>query len=348
MDRRISLEWELFDPGIDGSWEYYMMIKTHPAKSLIAACIAALALTACGGSDNGSASGANGASGSSGATSTGFSGQDASAPVLTNSVATDGFNWINYRRTQAGVGALTRSSLLDRSSQAHSDYQRLNNTVTHDEEANKPGFTGVTVEDRVQAAGYKLVRNYASGEIIAATTNNTGFYMAEELVTAIYHRFVMFEPLFKDMGSGAANTSANYVYFTTNLGATNGYSPGLPSHTIVSWPFDGQTGVVTTFASNYEEPDPVPDINEVGYPISVHANLTETVAVQSFTVRVRGASSNLATRLLVKGQDANTTMSSVAAIVPLAPLAARTTYDVSFTGTVGGTAVSKTWSFTTK
>ncbi len=325
-----------------------MMSKTHPAKSLIAACIAALALAACGGgSDSGSASGATGATGSSGM-STGFAGQDASAPLLTNNVATDGFNWINYRRTQAGVGALTRNSLLDRSSQAHSDYQRLNNTVTHDEQANKAGFTGVTVEDRVQAAGYKLVRNYASGEIIAATTNNTGFYMAEELVTAIYHRFVMFEPLFKDMGTGSASTSANYVYFTTNLGATNGYSPGLPSHTIVSWPFDGQTGMVTTFASNYEEPDPVPDINEVGYPISVHANLTETVAVQSFTVRPRGASNNLATRLLVKGQDPNTTMASVASIVPLAPLAAGTTYDVSFTGTVGGTAVSKTWSFTTR
>jgi uncharacterized protein YkwD len=325
-----------------------MMSKTHPAKSLIAASIAALVLAACGGgSDSSSTSGANGATGSSGGTSTGFAGQDASAPVLTNNVATDGFNWINYRRSQAGVGALARSSLIDRAAQAHSDYQRLNNLVTHEEEANKPGFTGVTVEDRVQAAGYKLVRNYASGEIIAATTNNTGFYMAEELVTAIYHRFVMFEPLFKDMGSGSANTSANYVYFTTNLGATGGYSPGLPSHTIVSWPFNGQTGIVTTFSSNFEEPDPVPDIDKVGYPISVHANLTETIAVQSFTVRPRGGA-DLKTRLLVKGQDANTTMSSVAAIVPLAPLTAGTTYDVSFSGTVSGVAVSKTWSFTTR
>jgi uncharacterized protein YkwD len=323
-----------------------MMSKTHPAKSIVAAFIAAMALAACGGGSDSSS--ASGATGSTGGSSTGFSGQDASAPVLTNNVATDGFNWINYRRTQAGVGALARNSLLDRSAQAHSDYQRLNNTVTHDEASNRAGFTGVTVEDRVQAAGYTLVPNYASGEIIAATTNNTGFYLAEELVTAIYHRFVMFEPLFKDMGTGAATTSASYVYFTTNLGATRGYSPGLPSHSIVSWPFNGQTGVQRNFFSNYEEPDPVPDIDEVGYPISVHANLTEPVAVQSFTVRVHGATNNLATRLLLKGQDSNTTMASVAAIVPLAPLAANTTYDVSFNGTVGGAAVSKAWSFTTK
>ncbi|MGB9109760.1 MAG: CAP domain-containing protein [Telluria sp.] len=314
---------------------------THPAKTIVAACMTALALAACGGSDSGGTSGA--ASGAS----TGFSGQDASAPVLTNNVANDGFNWINYRRAQAGVGALARNNMLDRAAQAHSDYQRMNNTVTHDEDPAKPGYTGATVEARVQAAGYTLVRDYASGEIIAATANSSGFYMAEQLVTAIYHRFVMFEPLFKDMGAGAATGTDKYTYFTANLGATRGYSAGLPSHTIMSWPVNGQTGVETTFASDYEEPDPVPDRNEVGYPISIHANLTETVAVQSFTVQARGGA-NLPTRLLVKGQDPNTSMTSVAAIVPLSPLAANTTYDVSFIGTVSGAAVSKTWSFTTK
>jgi uncharacterized protein YkwD len=324
-----------------------MMSKTHPVKGAIAAFIAALALAACGGggSDNGSASSLTGASGGG---STGFSGQDASAPVLTNNIALDGFNWINYRRAQAGVGVLAHNNMLDRSAQAHSDYQRLNNDVTHDEDPAKPGFTGATVEARVQAAGYVLAGRYASGEIIAATNNNSGFYMAEELVTAIYHRFVMFEPLFKDMGSGVATGSSNYHYFTTNLGATNGYSAGLVGNTIVSWPVNGQTGVQTTFNSDFEEPDPVPDADNVGYPISIHANLDKTVSVQSFTVRPRGASADLATRLLVKGRDANTTMSSVAAIVPIAPLAANTTYDVSFSGTVSGTAVSKTWSFTTK
>jgi hypothetical protein len=34
--------------------------------------------------------------------------------------------------------------------------------------------------------------------------------------------------------------------------------------------------------------------------------------------------------------------------VPLAPLRAATTYDVSFSGTVGGAGVSRNWSFTTK
>jgi uncharacterized protein YkwD len=329
-------------PGIDGSWEFYMMNKTYPAKSIVTACLAALALAACGGgSDSG---GANGVTGN---TSTGFSGQDASAPALTNNVATDGFNWINYRRAQAGIGVLARNGMLDHAAQAHSDYQRLNGSVTHDEDPAKQGFTGATPEARVQAAGFALQGDYASGEIIAATSSNTGFYLAEQLVTAIYHRFVMFEPLFREMGTGSATTSANYIYFTTDLGATRGYSPGLPSHTIATWPVNGQTGVDPNFLSDYEEPDPVPDRNEVGYPISIHANLTETVIVKSFTVRPRGGA-DLSTVLLVKDQDKNTTMNSVAAIIPKARLAANTTYDVTFTGTVGGAAVTRAWSFTTK
>jgi uncharacterized protein YkwD len=324
-----------------------MMSKTHPAKSLVAAFVTALALAACGGGGSGGGA-ANGANGSTGGMPTGFSGQDATAPVFTNNVATDGFNWINYRRAQAGVGVLARNSMLDRAAQAHSDYQRmLNGDPTHDEDPAKPGFTGATVGARVQAAGYTLVPDYTYGEIIAASSSSSGFYMAEELVTAIYHRFAMFEPKFKDMGSGSATGSGNYTYFTTDFGATRGFSPGLPRQTIVTWPVNGQTGVQPSFASNSEEPDPVPNINDVGYPVSIHANLTEKVTVQSFTVRARGGA-NLATRLLVEGLDPNTTMSSVAAIVPLAPLAANTTYDVSFTGTVGGATVSKSWSFTTK
>jgi hypothetical protein len=223
------------------------------------------------------------------------------------------------------------------------------NGLTHDEKPDKPGFTGVTAEDRVRAAGYPLAGAYVTGEIIAASTSNSGFYMAEQLVSAIYHRFVMFEPMFKEMGTGSATASDSYVYLTANLAATRGYGAGLPSHTIVTWPFNGQTGVEPNFLSDSEEPDPIPDngVNEVGYPISVHANLTETVVVQSFTVHARGGA-NLNTRLLVQGQDKNTNMASVAAIVPMSRLASNTIYDVSFTGTVGGTRVTRDWSFTTK
>jgi uncharacterized protein YkwD len=319
------------------------MNRMHRMRQIALACTAAWALVACGGGGGGSSAGV-----SNGTPSTGFSGQDASAPIATNNIAADGLNWINYRRGQIGMPALTHNGVIDTAAQGHSDYQRINNIVTHDQTVGKPGFTGVDLGTRLKAAGYTFVGDNAIGEVISATTGGSGFYMAEELITAIYHRFVIFEPMFKEIGTGAATSSANYNYFTADFVANNGYGSGIAAGAIVTWPFNGQSQVPADFNSDYEEPDPVPDRSVVGYPVSVHTNLTRTLTVQSFTIRAHGSGSDLSTRLLVQGQDANTTTHSAAAIVPLAPLAAATTYDVTFTGAVDGTPVSRSWSFTTK
>jgi len=320
-----------------------MMNNMLRVRQIALACTAAWALVACGGGGGGSSAGAPNAT-----PSTGFSGQDASAPTATNNIATDGLNWINYRRSQIGMPALARNAVIDTAAQGHSDYQRINNVVTHDQTAGKTGYTGARLQDRLQNAGYVFGSPNAIGEVISATSNGSGFYMAEELITAIYHRFVIFEPVFKEIGAGAATTSANYSYFTADFVANNGYGTGIAAGTIVTWPFNGQTQVPNNFNSDYEEPDPVPDRSVVGYPVSVHTNLDRTLTVQSFTMRAHGTSSDLETRLLALGKDSNTTTKSAAAIVPLAQLASATTYDVSFSGAIDGAPVSRTWSFTTK
>jgi uncharacterized protein YkwD len=302
---------------------------------------AALWLAACGGGGGGSSSAS-----SNTASSTPLP-LEVGAPVLTNDIATDGRNWINYRRGQVGMSTLAHSNIIDIAALGHSEYQRTNNTVTHEQTSGKPGFTGVTELDRLTAAGYVFANtNHAYGEVISATTNQTGAYMAEELITAIYHRFVIFEPVFKEIGTGAASTSAGYSYFTADFTANNGYGAGLAAGTVAVWPFNGQTQVPINFFSDYEEPDPVPNANEVGYPVSVHANITSIVKVQSFSVRPRGGS-DLTVRQLSHDVDSKTP-ASAAAIIPLTRLASATTYDVSFSGTVDGTPVSRSWSFTTK
>lgn len=320
------------------------MSKIHRAKTIIATCIAAWALVACGWQDPS----ADNNTGSDGGQGTGFSGQDSSSPTLTKNIAVDGRAWLNYRRTQIGMSALTQNTVIDKAAQGHSDYQRINNTVTHDQVSTNQGFTGVTLENRLRTAGYSFGNPNAIGEVISATSKQSGFFMAEELITAIYHRFVIFEPVFQEVGTGASATAAGYAYFTADFVTNNGYGPGIAVGTLANWPFNGQTGVPVDFYSNNEEPDPVPDLNQVGYPISVHTNFTRKLTVTSFTVRARNGSANLQTRLLVKGQDSNTTSQSVAAIIPLAPLTAATVYDVTFSGTIDSVPVSKTWSFTTK
>ncbi len=272
----------------------------------------------------------------------------AGAPASVGNIAIDGRNWINYRRGQIGMPAMTQNALIDRAAQNHSDYQRLNDEITHDEVAGKPGFTGVKILNRLNAASFNFnqSQSYAYGEVISATTNNSGFYMVDELITAIYHRFVIFEPSFKEVGTGSGTTARNYTYFTADFAANNGYGPGIGNGRMVTWPFADQTGVTPNFFSDYEQPDPVPNKNEVGYPISVHADITAKVTVTSFTVRPRGGAV-LATRLLQNDVDAQTA-ASAAAIVPLDPLKAATTYDVSFNGAINGSPTTKNWSFTTR
>lgn len=316
------------------------MGRMHRWRTSAAGLLTAWALIACGGGGGSSSPATVTASVSS-------LPQEPGAPALVNNISTDGLNWINYRRAQSGMPALTRNGVVDIAAQGHSEYQKTNNIVTHDQIAGKPGFTGVTLGDRLKTAGYLFANNtYAYGEVISATTNSSGFYMAEELITAIYHRFVMFEPTFKEIGTGAATTATGYTYFTSDMTANNGYGPGIGHGKLVTWPANGQTKVAPNFFSDYEAPDPVANANEVGYPISVHADIDVALSVHSFTVRARGGEA-LSVKLLQHASDTHTP-ASAAAIVPLAVLKANTTYDVTFTGTSDNVAITKSWSFTTK
>ncbi|MBB3225225.1 CAP domain-containing protein [Pseudoduganella umbonata] len=267
------------------------------------------------------------------------------APAATGDTATDGFAWFNYRRTQIGLAPLARNALIDAAAAGHSNYLRLNNTVSHDQAAGNPGFTGAALGNRLAAAGYAPAGNYAYGEVISAAGDRAGFFHAEELITAIYHRFLVFEPVFREMGVGAA-TANNYTYFTADFATSGGYGAGVARGSVATYPASGQTAVPVNFMSDSESPDPVPNLNEVGYPVSVHANISSALSVTSFTIRPRGGS-DLAVRLLASAADTHTPKSA-AAVVPLARLAAGTTYDVAFRGTVDNVNVTRDWSFTTR
>lgn len=334
------------------------MTTFHKAQALSAALIAAFTLAACGGGSDSSPMPAPAQSpppltSPLPATQPQASPPpatpvptDPGAPALTNNIATDGLNWLNYRRQQAGVSVLTRNSSIDAAAAGHSNYQRLN-TVTHVQEVGKPGFTGVQLLDRLKAVGY-ATPSYFYGEVISASTTTSGVYLAEELITAIYHRFAIFEPRFKEIGAGFSTSSNGYAILTTNFAANNGYGPGIGKGNIVTWPVNGQTGILRNFFSDYEAPDPVDNANEVGYPISVHADADVALTVTSFTVKPRNGN-DLAVKLLSAAADPEKTKTrSAVSIVPLAVLAPSTVYDVSFSGTADGAPISKNWSFTTK
>jgi uncharacterized protein YkwD len=276
---------------------------------------------------------------------------EAGAPRQTGDMATDGFNWFNFRRQQMGLALIARNAQVDKAALAHSNYQAINDFITHDEVSTRRGFTGTNVFARLQSAGYSLPvngRDYAYGEVISATGDKSGVNAAEELITAIYHRFVIMEPKFLEAGAGIATGNSGYTYFTTNFGSTDLNQGGLGTGRMVTYPIANQQNLPVVFYSNQEEPDPIPDRNEVGYPVSVHANINSIIKVSSFTINPRGGAP-LATRLLTYETDReNFERPSAAAIIPLNVLQPQTDYDVRFIGTVDNVPVDRFWSFRTR
>lgn len=321
----------------------------------LASLLAVALITGCGGGGgNGDGSSGTRASAQSGNGAAGTTSTPASiltetgAPQPTGNMASDGLNWFNFRRQQMGLAAMTRNAQIDTAALNHSNYQAQNGTITHDEVAGRRGFTGASVFDRLRAAQYLFPpSNYAFGEVISATPDTNGINAAEDLIAAIYHRFVVFEPKFTETGAASTTAGNGYTYFTTNFATRALNQGGLGSGRLVTYPTRDQQNLPVVFYSNQETPDPVPDRNEVGYPVSVHADITSTVAVQSFTINPRGGAA-LETRLLRKETDIEISEPSVAAIIPLAVLQPQTVYDVRFVGSVDNVPVTLNWSFTTR
>jgi uncharacterized protein YkwD len=315
------------------------MSSLYPSRAVpvLVACVLLLALAACGGSI---------ASADTASTPSLVSAKDSSTPRLSGDTAIDGLNWINYRRRQVGVQTLTSNFRLEAAAQGQSNYLQINKVVTHVQSVGYPGFTGVTLADRLSAAGFGFSQTgHAFGEVIAATGTNSGFNAADELITAIYHRFVILEPMSKDVGAAADEAVDGSTYFTADV-AADGLNQGLGSGKFVTYPVANQELVPTFFNNDGETPNPVPSRHQVGFPISIHADLVSTVSVQHFTVQPRGGLP-LPVQLMTNASDPNTPISA-AAIIPLDVLAAATTYDVAFTGSVDGTAVNRSWTFTTQ
>lgn len=299
------------------------------------------------------------------------------APAASGNAAADGFAWINFRRSAAGLAPLAFSSEIAKAAQNHSDYQRLNGPfsdssssstpITHSETSGAAGFTGVDAcPDRITAAGFSLGDQYACGEVISALGDSSGFAAAEELIAAIYHRFLIFQPSFREAGAGSAlSYDGRYTIFTQNF-AVRGSFTGLGNEGVVNYPFHSQKLVPTSFAHHTERPDPLPVASypqyagkKVGYPISVHADLDQRIDVESFTIRKQGDGAALSGRVLSGATDANTQYFS-AAVVPFLELKPNSTYEVQFAGTVcskdlqthacaaARIPLSRNWSFTTR
>ena len=263
---------------------------------------------------------------------------------------------VDLRRSQIGLPALPLNALLETAARGHADYLKRNNLSGHNQnKAQYPdGFTGNTPSERIAAAGYASVpganggTSLTTGEVVAR-----GSFYAENavdtLIQAIYHRVGIFGTAFDEQGAGVSQGSQGLTVI--NFGSRKYPRPTAPTGWIGVYPYDGQTGIAVDFYSDEESPDPMPTLNRVGYPVSLHIDDARVLLVTGFTLAKVDAGGNtlqnLAVQLLTKAGGDTHLPASVAAIIPLAVLEYGTRYEANFSGTADGAALSKTWRFTT-
>ena len=279
------------------------------------------------------------------------------------------FNAVNTLREQMGAGLLTQNDALDKAALAHWNYVNANADAngplqTHYEIKDNTGFTGVDPTARVQHFGY----NGTAAEVMyGQTVADKPEACSASWLNSVYHVSVLFTGA-RDVGVSAQTTVdyPNYGKYTVCvvvLGLLSSGGEQLPvDGTIRVYPNAGQTKVPLVFFNHTETPTPLPDLPEVGTPVSLNfktksfaaAGASAVISISQFTLTppvgaaldVKILTNKMTSTGPLLTDDINVDPFT-ATLVPTARLQANTLYSVSFAGSVNGKAVSKNWSFTT-
>jgi hypothetical protein len=230
-------------------------------------------------------------------------------------------------RGAAGLGAVDCDPALHASVRAHANYCTLNGCGDpHAETPGKPGFTGVDLGARARAAGF-------TGPTTLEVYGPFGLMLG-----SVYHRLPYLAWESAKYGEARGDAVENGFWDFASGGAK-------PPVAVYSWPADGGTNIPYSFIHVVEGPDPLPSVAEpsVGYPVSVHA----TGALVVSAAKIQGPEGELPNYLVTAANDRTGFLRNEAFLMAKAPLAASTSYQAEFRGTIDGAAFTKVIRFTT-
>lgn len=290
------------------------------------------------------------------------------------------FASLNSYRLAMGVGELAQDTILDTSSDKHALYLVTNfangsiTAVTHNEVSTNADFYEATPLSRAQKAGAPATEWISENAAVGLTQATSAAFASNclgQFLNTVYHLQDATE-VQQTIGIGFQQNTTQGTYScvldfgqTTGVSGTptaNGYltSAGqqMATTAIAHSPLANETGVARAMTA--ESPNPAPDLTSPGRPIMVRvtaANAGDVLTVTSFTLTPSGGTA-VPARIIVPSAaltgssgataDVNNAMAAgVAFLLPLAPLAANTTYTVSFSGVRTGIPTSTTWTFTT-
>ncbi|MBN2248948.1 MAG: CAP domain-containing protein, partial [Campylobacterales bacterium] len=294
-------------------------------------------------------------------------------------------DYLNALRQKSGLIPLQGNRLLNLAAASHANYLVLHQQIGHLEQHGHRGYTGKTPADRV------VYHGYASKDVMEniAVNAKNGASAVDDLLSAIYHRFVFLSFDKDQIGAGRAETDIRkrtqnaYVYklgsSKLNLLCQKAFIPvsgvrylqngckssGLllpqtlyekkqqeiksKNAEVVLHPYPGQQGVMPAFYN--EVPDPLPDYDVSGYPVSVQFNdLYYTgIKLRSFRLFDEENKEIPMSRILTHANDPHQRLKKMQfALMPIKRLEYATTYRVVFEAEVDGEPYQKSWKFTTR
>ncbi len=289
---------------------------------------------------------------------------------------------LNMAREATGMPPFAENSKLSKAAQAHADYLVLNRANSHFEDRAKKGFTGEAPMQRAIKAGYK---SRFTGENLSTKSKNAADSIGG-LFSAIYHRFGFLNPLFDEIGIGITqdkdhpensafvylmgNSDMNRLCRGRNYNGKGSYvlkacadpkhkiaarvykstrkSSRALSPKIIIYPYDGQKEVPPAFYD--ETPDPLPEHDVSGFPVSVEFNLPKhrDVKLISFRLFEKNGDEIKSAKILDHSSDPHHKLTKYQfALMPLKRLKYSTAYTAKIKYAIAGKQKILTWSFTT-
>jgi len=238
----------------------------------------------------------------------------------------------NELRAAVGAPAVRPDDRVTAAAQHHAEYLARAGAIGHEESAANPGFTGVTVRDRLAAQGYA---DATASEV--AASSDSGTEDVRFLWDLPYHRLGLMHPHAVVAGWGHAEISGH----TATVGVlVFDFAATAPDH--VRSPAADQR-VAASWAGD-ESPDALPAgaARPVGYPVMVVYSSARTVDLKN--AKLTDANGRDVTVWVVPQIYER----DYAAIVPTAPLAAGARYRVRLELSVAGADVADEWEFETE
>jgi len=256
---------------------------------------------------------------------------------------------VDQTRAAMGSPCATMVATLNTSSTKHCTYYATNYASggassaciadAHVEVSTCTDYVAAQFYDRETAAGYT---GSPDAEDMAFEDNGT--QALDEWINSVWHRTPILDPWTRDYGYGSA-TMCDTMDF--------GVGASAPSDLIVTYPYNGQTGVPTSFNGAEEGPTPPVPPNgwPSGYPVHVYIaglnaepTVTTTVTTHEFSV-VGGA--QLAHQWITPSTP-NAVLFDSVVLYGNDPLTANTTYLVHVAGTRSGATFDVNITFTTQ